>query len=219
MTRSPQAVTPAGIRAGDPAALASLVERRADAVLAYTEAVLGPDTAPRAAAEAFARFRGAVATTDDPRALDPDGLLRGATRHAAAMFTAPAAPVRARGLRGRLGGPRDELCSQVPQLLAGRAEGTLGAGEPEALEAHLAGHPECAALAEAVSRAEAAYVAPPARTVAAAALAEIVAALVEAAPVTASAVELELGAVEEPVAPGGDGSREPPGAAAAATER
>lgn len=215
MAPPPQAVTPNGIRDGDPAALASLVERRANAVLAYTETVLPAETAPRAAAEAFARFRAAVASAADPRSVEPDGLLRTATRYAAATFTAPAAPARSRGLRARLAGQRDERCSRVPDLLAERAEGTLAPAEQEAFEAHLADHPGCAVLAEAVQRAEVAYASPPSRIVPVAALAEIVAALVEAVPVTAVAVELELGAVEELGAPADDAAPEPPGAAGA----
>ena len=54
------AVTPEGVRAGDPAALAALVERRGAGVLAYAREVSDPSVAPLAAAEALARFRAAV---------------------------------------------------------------------------------------------------------------------------------------------------------------
>ena len=46
------AVTPEGVRAGDPAALAALCERRGGAVLAYCREVCDPGDAPLAAAEA-----------------------------------------------------------------------------------------------------------------------------------------------------------------------
>jgi hypothetical protein len=54
------AVTPQGIRAGDPAALAALCERRGGAVLAYCREVCEPAAASAAAAEALACFRAAV---------------------------------------------------------------------------------------------------------------------------------------------------------------
>ncbi|HWH93698.1 MAG TPA: hypothetical protein VNT03_07550, partial [Baekduia sp.] len=81
---SEKGVTPEGVRAGDRAALQSLVDRRGPAVVAFCTQVCGPLAADRAAAEAFARFRAAVRDTPDISAIDPEALLRGATRHAAA---------------------------------------------------------------------------------------------------------------------------------------
>ncbi|MBI5104987.1 MAG: hypothetical protein HZB46_08395, partial [Solirubrobacterales bacterium] len=63
-------VTPTGVRDGEPAALAGLVARRGPAVLAFCREVCGPDHAPLAAAEAFARFRAAVHDAGDAGALD-----------------------------------------------------------------------------------------------------------------------------------------------------
>lgn len=183
------AVTPVGIRDGEPAALAALVERRANAVLAFCETVLGPREAERAAAEAFARFRAAVATTEDPRALDPETLLLGATRHAAAALTpAPTPDPGGSGLRRLLPRGRGgtlETCSHIPGLLAARAEGALGDADSERLARHLERHAPCRALAERAARAEKAYAAPPERTVPIGALTEILLALAAAAPVLA----------------------------------
>src|SRR5687768_8007389 len=77
------AVTPQGVRDGDPVVLAALTERRGAAVLAYCEHV-APGVAPAAAADAFARFRRDVVEARDPLALDPEAALLRATRLAAA---------------------------------------------------------------------------------------------------------------------------------------
>lgn len=197
---SQAAVTPDGIHDGDPAALAALVERRANAVLAYCEAVCPPAAAERAAAEAFARFRAAVATAEDPRALDPGTLLLGATRHAAASLTVTPTPPADNGLRRRLGAVRglgaSETCALIPDLLAARAEGALSTADRERLARHLERHPACRALADAIDRAEAAYASPPSRMVPIGALTEIMLALAAAAPITAvPGAELEFGEV------------------------
>ncbi len=185
-TSSHAAVTPDGIRDGDPAALAALVERRGNAVLAYCEAVCPPAEAERAAAEAFARFRSVVAHTADARTLDPDVLLLRTTRHAAASLTRlPPAP--GGGLRGRLRAPSTETRALVPGLLAARAEGELSGPDEERLARHLERDPACRALADAVARAERAYADPPARTVPIHALTEIMLALAGAAPILAAA--------------------------------
>jgi len=205
------AVTPAGIRDGDPAALAALVERRANAVLAYCEAVCPPAAAELAAAEAFARFRAAVAAAEDPRALDPETLLRAAARHAAAAMTVPPAlPPSAGGLRSKLGagrGSASETCALIPDLLAARAEGLLGAADQERLARHLERHAACRALAGAVDLAEAAYASPLPRTVPIGALTEIMLALAAAAPITAAPrAEFDFADVVlvDPEAPGPD---------------
>jgi hypothetical protein len=201
---SQAAVTPTGIRDGEPAALAALVERRANAVLAYCEAVCPPGVADQAAAEAFARFRGAVATAQDARSLDPEVLLLGATRHAAAAMTpTPAAPAPAAGLRHRLGGARgtgaSEVCALVPHLLAARATAALGPADLERLAKHLERHAACRELAGAFARAEQAYAAPPTRTVPIGALTEIMLALAAAAPITAAqGDDLDYVTVEAP---------------------
>ena len=211
MASSPQpAVTPTGIRDGDPAALAALVERRANAVLAYCEAVCPPAVAERAAAEAFARFRAAVAAAVAPRGLDPEELLLGATRHAAASLTAMPAPAPAAGRLRRAfarGDVPQDACAQLPGRLAERAEGHLSADDTALMTAHLTRHPACRALADAVDRAEAAYASPPSRTVPIGALTEIMLALTAAAPITAApaaALELTRVPVADEVAPAPD---------------
>ncbi len=181
------AVTPTGIRDGEPAALAALVERRANAVLAYCETVLGPQEAERAAAEAFARFRAAVATAADARSLDPEMLLLGATRHAAARPLARRHPGVRRAACGvaapgrpwrRAGDLRAD-----PGLLAGRAEGALSEPDRERLARHLEAPRRLPGVGRPGRAAEQAYAAPPERTVPTAALTEILLALTAAAPV------------------------------------
>ncbi len=195
-------VTPTGIRDGDAGAFAALVERRGNAVLAYCEAVCPPGLAARAAAEAFARFRGAVAAAEDPGTLVPETLLLGATRHAAASLTEPppAAATRARLRRRGTQGGASETCTLVPGLLAARAQRALGPADQERLAQHLERHDACRGLAADQQRAEAAYAAPPQRTVPIGALSEIMAALATAAPITAAPRErLTFGEVREPV--------------------
>jgi len=187
---SQAAVTPEGIRDGDPAALAALVERRANAVLAYCEAVCASSAAERATAEAFARFRAAVAAAEDPRSLDPGALLLDATRHAAASLTVTPTPTADNGLRRKLGAGRgpgaSETCALIPGLLAARAEGALSTADQERLARHLERHPACRALADAVDRAEADYASPPSRMVPIGTLSEIMLALTAAAPMIAA---------------------------------
>ena len=187
---SQAAVTPEGIRDGDPAALAALVERRANAVLAYSEAVCASSAAERATAEAFARFRAAVAAAEDPRSFDPGALLLDATRHAAASLTVTPTPTADNGLRRKLGAGRgpgaSETCALIPGLLAARAEGALSTADQERLARHLERHPACRALADAVDRAEADYASPPSRMVPIGTLSEIMLALTAAAPMIAA---------------------------------
>lgn len=177
---SQAAVTPSGVRDGDPAALAGLVARRGPAVLAFCGAVCEPDVVPHAAAEAFARFRAAVAAADDPAQLNPEVLLLGATRHAAASLA------RTNTGGGRLSrrsrGP-SEACLAVPALLAARAEDMLGPAELDDLAAHLDGCAGCQEVEAAFRRAERAYRHPPDHPVDAAVTEEILAAAVAAAPV------------------------------------
>ena len=78
------AVTPLGVRDGDPDAVAALVRRRGAAVLGYCEEVAAPGEAVEAASEAFGKFRDAVAKAPDVEAFDAEGELVRATRFAAA---------------------------------------------------------------------------------------------------------------------------------------
>jgi hypothetical protein len=151
---SDKGVTPQGVRAGDPAALQALVDRRGPAVIAFCTQVCGPPAADRAAAEAFARFRAAVRDAPDLKSLDPEALLRGATRHAAAsMARQPSGPPPHGKLRSR----GTETCVHVPTMLAARANGALGAADLDRIGRHLDRCERCNALAEIFRRAELAY--------------------------------------------------------------
>ncbi|HWI70467.1 MAG TPA: hypothetical protein VNT55_00830 [Baekduia sp.] len=152
--QSDKGVTPEGVRAGDRAALAALVERRGPAVIAFCTQVCGPKMADRAAAEAFARFRAAVRDAPDLNALQPEALLRGATRHAAASLARqPSGPPPHGKLRSR----GTQTCQHVPTMLAARANGALGDADLDRLARHLERCERCDALAEIFRRAELAY--------------------------------------------------------------
>ena len=158
---SDKGVTPQGVRSGDPAALQALVDRRGPAVIAFCTQVCGPQAADRAAAEAFARFRAAVRDAQDLKSLDPEALLRGATRHAAAsMARQPSGPPPHGKLRSR----GTETCVHVPTMLAARANGALGPADLERIARHLDRCERCNALAEIFRRAELAYQDPPVDT-------------------------------------------------------
>jgi hypothetical protein len=158
---SEKGVTPQGVRAGDPAALQALVDRRGPAVIAFCTQVCGPQAADRAAAEAFARFRAAVRDAQDLKSLQPEALLRGATRHAAAsMARQPSGPPPHGKLRSR----GTETCVHVPTMLAARANGALGPADLERIGRHLERCERCDALAEIFRRAELAYQDPPVDT-------------------------------------------------------
>jgi DNA-directed RNA polymerase specialized sigma24 family protein len=147
-------VTPEGVRAGDRAALQALVERRGPAVVAFCTQVCGPHGADRAAAEAFARFRAAVRDAAELSGLDPEALLRAATRHAAAsMARQPSGPPP----HGRLRSRATQTCEHVPTMLAARANGALGRADLDRLGRHLDRCERCDALAEIFRRAELAY--------------------------------------------------------------
>jgi hypothetical protein len=158
---SEKGVTPQGVRAGDPTALQALVDRRGPAVIAFCTQVCGPQAADRAAAEAFARFRAAVRDAQDLKNLEPEALLRGATRHAAAsMARQPSGPPPHGKLRSR----GTETCVHVPTMLAARANGALGPADLERIARHLDRCERCNALAEIFRRAELAYQDPPVDT-------------------------------------------------------
>lgn len=190
MKATPVAVTPAGIRAGDRATSEALCARRGSAVLAYCERVAGPGSAVTAAAESFARFRGAVIATPDSEGIDPEVLLLSATRHAAARH-APRPPLA--GVAARLGAGRrgPQTCALVPELLAARAEGALSDADRLRLSRHLQRCRTCATVQERFGAAEAAYRSPPDAAPDARASAMIVAALTKRA-----------GAGPAPAAPG-----------------
>jgi hypothetical protein len=158
-------VTPAGVRAGRPETLRALVALRGPAVLGFCHELCTPAAARLAAAEAFARFRAAVADADDLAALDPDRLLLSATRHAAAALAdAPG-------------------CEGVAPLLAAEAGGLLDPAGRELLDERLAASADCRELAARFAAAEAAYAQPPVGTVGPDDEAHLLEALAAAAPV------------------------------------
>jgi len=180
-------VTPAGVRDGDPAALRALIARRGTAVLAFCEAVCERDVAPLAAAEAFARFRAAVGAAADPSNLNPEPLLLGATRHAAASLAR--VPSGGTLLRGRLRARDKETCAEVPLLLAGRAEDLLGPDDLDRLAHHIERCPACREIEAAFRRAERAYRSPPERPLPEDVEHQLLAALAGAAPLVAPGSE------------------------------
>lgn len=178
---SQAAVTPDGVRDGDPAVLSTLVTRRGPAVLAFCEAVCEPPVASRAAAEAFARFRALVTTIQDAPGLDPEPYLLGATRHAAASMAR--VPSDDRGVLKVLGRtPSPETYAALPALLAARADSMLGADDLERLSRLLERSPGCREVEAAFRRAERGYRSPPDRTISHDLLALVIAAMQAAAP-------------------------------------
>jgi hypothetical protein len=191
------AVTPEGVRAGAPEALAALVERRGAGVLAYAREVCEPAAAPLAAAEALARFRAAVVASGDAADLDPERLLLSATRHASAAHARP--PAETGGARRMLGRGPTETCAQMPALIVARAENLLGNADLDRLGRHVDRCASCRATEAAFRRAERAYVATAHAPLDAATTALFVAALTDAAPVeVAVAAEPEPAAGPEP---------------------
>ena len=181
------AVTPEGVRDGDPDALAGLCERRGAAVLAYCrEVCAGPD-APLAAAEALARFRAAVWACRDVPDLDPERLLLSATRHSAAARARP--PAEPGGARRILGRGHTDTCARMPALIVARAENLLGSADLDRLSRHLERCASCRATEAAFRRAERAYIATAHPPLDSATTALFLAALAEAAPVEAPAIE------------------------------
>jgi hypothetical protein len=161
------AVTPAGVRDGDPAALIGLCSARGPSVLAYCRHVAGDAEAAAAAADAFARFRAAVVATDDLADLNPEALLISATRKAAAEHVD--------------GEPPDD-CAEVPSLLAARADKTASSADLERLDRHLEGCWACRAPVARFKAAERAYRDPPDPTLDPEIAAQIFVALATAAP-------------------------------------
>jgi hypothetical protein len=181
----PGAVTPEGVRAGDPVALAALVERRGGAVLAYAREVSSPADAPLAAAEALARFRAAVYASGDAADLDPERLLLSATRHASAARARP--PAEAGGARRILGRGHSETGARMPSLIVARAENLLSDADLDRLGRHLERCPTCRATEAAFRRAERAYVATTHAPLDSATTALFLSAIADAAPIEGAA--------------------------------
>jgi hypothetical protein len=188
MAVSAPAVTPDGVRDGDPAALAGLCAARGPSVLAYCRHVAGADVAAAAAADAFARFRAAVVATDDLTELNPEALLISATRKVAAAHV-----------------DRDPqgVCAEIPSLLAARAEKELARDDLARLEEHLESCWTCRAPVARFEAAERAYRDPPDPAIDPQTAERIVAALAAAAPARGA------DAADAPQAPNGSGSHAP----------
>jgi len=175
------AVTPDGVRTGDPAALAALCERRGATVLAYCREVCEAVDAPLAGAEALARFRAAVWASGDASDLDPERLLLSATRHAAAARARLVAePGTTRRILGR---GHTDTCARMPGLIVARTENLLGSADLDRLSRHLDRCASCRATEAAFRRAERAYVATAPTALDSSTTALFLAALAEAAPI------------------------------------
>ena len=200
----PAAVTPSGVRDGDPAALAGLCAVRGPSVLAYCRHVAGEAAAGDAAADAFASFRMSVVQTKALAELDPEALLISATRRAAAS----------RADRAPLG-----ICAVVPLLLAARADTTISLADLELLQEHLESCSGCHAPVARFEAAERAYCEPPDRLMDPAIIAAIIAAMAAAVPAGSAAAPAPVtnGSVPAPAAteavpamePAADAAREP----------
>jgi hypothetical protein len=216
MAGTQAAVTPAGVRAGDPLTLQALCDKRGPAVLAYCERVCAPGEAVAAAADAFARFRAAVAAAHSPAELDPDGLLLAETRHAAAA-RAPRGRVGS-GLARRLGARvAPSACALVPDLLVARAEHRLSEADEQRLGRHLDRCTSCQAASRRFLDAQEAYTDPPRDQVPEPAVHAIVSALAAAVPVAHGAAQAESSPTAGSAADAGAGAQ-PGGDALAAPE-
>src|SRR3954452_6191171 len=168
----PAAITPQGIRDGDPAVLAALAARRGPAVMAFASEICDEHFAVRAVADAFARFRAAVATDEEAVKQHPDALLLRCARRAA-LDLAPRGP--------------DLGCGPAIDLLAQRAERAIRRRDASLLSRHLTTCEHCRDLAAGLESADRAYREADDGELDAATVAPIVAALAAAAPVVAVA--------------------------------
>ena len=161
------AITPGGVRDGDPQVLAALCARRGPAVLAFARELCEP-YATRAAADAFARFRAIVVAGAVGSDIHPDALLLRCARRAALELLPP--------------GP--ELgCPEARELLAARAERTISAGDDKRLTRHLEICPACRSVSASLAAAKRAYRDVEDEALAPEVTGAIVAALAAAAPV------------------------------------
>lgn len=143
-----------GVRDGDAAALNGLAQRRGANVLAYCSQVCGPQRAPVAAAESFARMRAVLRDDVNVTQIDPDGLLRRATRHtAAAAARTPLGPPPGGPITGR----ETTTCLDVAVALAADADAKLTDEQHGRLHDHIDSCPRCSALAEITLRADTAF--------------------------------------------------------------
>lgn len=185
-------------------------------MLAYCEHVVGDGQATIATAEAFRRFRAAVVQAADLADLNPEAVLLGATRTAAAEHV-PQPPNPPDALRRVARRPATGWCGDVPILLAARANRTISRVDLARLEQHLMGCPACRAPEARFEAAERAYRDPPKTIMPLPATAAIIAALATAAPIRAVVTPaptmnapLEPAPVQPPAAPPVAAPPEPP---------
>lgn len=141
-----------GIAAGRLDALEALVSARGDSVIAYALELAGENAAGKVAAEAMARFRGAITALGAGSRQQTDVLLLAATRHAAA-----AAADLDRIWQGARIQERDRNCELMPTMLAARAVGQLNPADLERVARHLWRCEGCRLVEAAFARAEQAY--------------------------------------------------------------
>src|SRR3954452_8593995 len=111
------------IAARDPDAVAGFYDARAGAVRSYCARLVAPGDLDRACVRAFALALAAIGPGSEP-----GGTLRAATRKAAAEHVRVDGVDSGRsGLLGR--GRSERACQLMPQLLAARAGGELGAAD------------------------------------------------------------------------------------------
>src|SRR5256714_508491 len=149
---SQAAVTARGVRDGDRAALATLVERRGAAGLALFDPPAAPGRGAGAAGGGVAGVPRGGRAGAGPRPPDPERLLLTATRRAAA----PRAP-RPEARSGLFARRRAATCQFVPELLAARAADDLSTADRLRLARHLERCEDCRAAEEHFAAAEHAY--------------------------------------------------------------
>jgi hypothetical protein len=141
-------VSARGVLDGDAEALGGLCDSRGPSVVGYCARICGPERAVEAAAAAFAAFRAGAVRARDPLSIDPEVLLLGRTRAAAAQR----APKPAASLVFA-----EIPCSQIPVLLAERASGLISPADEDRLRQHLARCAACQALQGTQEEAERTY--------------------------------------------------------------
>jgi hypothetical protein len=168
-------ITPAKLRSGAPEALAGLCAHRGAAVFAYCRQAAGDDAAA-VTADAFAEFRRAI---QPPGSLtsgrQAEALLRGVTLRAALSYL--------RGGTGLFEPPPAAGCVEPDLEIVGYLENALAPAHHEAVAAHIAGCPSCAALLQRLQDAEPALAVQTGTSLPVPVAEQILTALVRAAPV------------------------------------
>lgn len=174
----PRGITAAQIRDGEPLALAALCQRKGGAVFGYCEHVAHPGYAIEAAADAFADFRVAIDAAGEPSDREAEALLRHSTRRAAARRGVNAMAASAAGSGGKgCGGQEIKLVRYV--------EGGLAPAVGKVFADHVARCRSCAMAMRRLEAGERALERPPRAPLPPRVAAEILEAMVIAAPMRA----------------------------------